>query len=388
LLFGIMNLHSQIFKMDSTKLVTKKKLTLEEVNIVSSYYNQDGNHSGVTGGIGTEKLTDIANTLDIKFAYDNGQGIKRSLGLEFGVDYYTSASSDNIDSRVSSASSADVRVYPSLSYSHINMNTGNTIGGNLSFSSEYDYISIGGGFNYSKASKDGTRELGFKANAFFDTYEKYLPEELRTGGGRKGRAGSEPRRSFDSGLSYSQVLSEKFQFSLLLDIAYQQGLLSTPFHRVYQQDNSLKLETLPGKRLKTPVGIRANYHISDNIIIRSFYRYYQDDWGLKSHTAQLEIPIKINKKLSISPFIRANDQTGMDYFYPYQGTPVGSTYFSSDFDLSTFNSFFYGTGIRLTPFKDLKYLALQSIEFRLGKYDRSDGMNGLLGAVHVQFRGF
>jgi hypothetical protein len=42
-----------------------KKLKLEEVNLVTSYYSQDGNHSAVTGGIGTEKLNDFANLLEL-----------------------------------------------------------------------------------------------------------------------------------------------------------------------------------------------------------------------------------------------------------------------------------------------------------------------------------
>ena len=31
-----------------------RKLKVEEINLVSSYYHQDGNNSAVTGGIGTE----------------------------------------------------------------------------------------------------------------------------------------------------------------------------------------------------------------------------------------------------------------------------------------------------------------------------------------------
>ncbi|MGI9139214.1 MAG: DUF3570 domain-containing protein, partial [Sediminibacterium sp.] len=41
--------YSNIFKA--------KKLKLEEINLVTSYYTHAGNHSAVTGGIGTEKLT-------------------------------------------------------------------------------------------------------------------------------------------------------------------------------------------------------------------------------------------------------------------------------------------------------------------------------------------
>ena len=44
-----------------------KPLKLDEIDLVSSYYTQNGDHSAVTGGIGTEKVTDISNGIDLKF---------------------------------------------------------------------------------------------------------------------------------------------------------------------------------------------------------------------------------------------------------------------------------------------------------------------------------
>ena len=61
---GILSIFSQE-KTDSTTFKSKK-LSLEEINIVSSYYHQDGNNSAITGGIGTEKLSDYANFINIK----------------------------------------------------------------------------------------------------------------------------------------------------------------------------------------------------------------------------------------------------------------------------------------------------------------------------------
>ena len=70
------------------------KLKLDEINLVSSYYQQDGNNSAVTGGVGTEELTDISNTLDIRLVKYGKTGKKHSLDVELGLDHYTSASSD------------------------------------------------------------------------------------------------------------------------------------------------------------------------------------------------------------------------------------------------------------------------------------------------------
>jgi hypothetical protein len=177
--------------------------------------------------------------------------------------------------------------------------------------------------------------------------------------------------------------------SFILDLGYQQGFLSTPYHRVYLSGSSKAVtETLPDTRFKLPIGIRANYYVSNHVILRSLYRFYTDDWGLTAHTLQLEAPLRLNNLISISPFMRLNSQKGMDYFYPYEAAPASSQFYSSDYDLSTFTSTFYGSGIRLTPFTNLKLVALQAVELRLGKYNRSDGLNGLLGAVHIQFRGF
>lgn len=99
------------------KAINEKSRTLsfEEANLVSSYYNQNGNNSAVTGGIGTEKLSDISNSIDVVLVKYDKKGRKNKFSLDVGIDHYTSASSDMIDLKAnSSASHADTRVYPSI----------------------------------------------------------------------------------------------------------------------------------------------------------------------------------------------------------------------------------------------------------------------------------
>src|ERR1700693_379080 len=78
----------------SDSLYKSKKLSVDEVNFVSGYYHQDGNNSAVTGGIGTEKLTDFANTVELKLSKYDSKYRKHDLSFEIGVDHYTSAYSD------------------------------------------------------------------------------------------------------------------------------------------------------------------------------------------------------------------------------------------------------------------------------------------------------
>ncbi len=63
--FMLLHAFSQVTG-DSTDF-KPRKLKLDEVNLVSSYYTQNGDHSSIRGGIGSEKVTDLANGLELKW---------------------------------------------------------------------------------------------------------------------------------------------------------------------------------------------------------------------------------------------------------------------------------------------------------------------------------
>lgn len=263
--FGILGTYAQSrpepAKADSSKYQSRK-LKVDEINLVSAYYHQDGNNSAVTGGIGTEKLSDFANTIDLQMSKFNKRGKKNTFLFELGVDHYTSASSDKIDpNTISSASSADTRIYPSLNWTHSNEETGNSFGFTGSYSTEFDYQSLGAAFNLTRLSKDKNTQFDFKLQAFLDQWTVILPIELRTGNTGRGHEqyDTAPRNSFSTSFSLSQVISQKFQAALILEPSYQKGLLATKYQRNYFTDGSLRAETLPDKRYKLPIGLRMNY---------------------------------------------------------------------------------------------------------------------------------
>ncbi|HEY8658114.1 MAG TPA: hypothetical protein VIL78_03710 [Hanamia sp.] len=147
------SLKAQTTATDSASFISRK-LKVDQINLVSSYYSQNGNNAAVTGGIGSEKLNDIANVIDINLTRYNKHLHKQSLSVELGIDHYTSASSDMIDLKAnSSASHSDFRIYPSINYSIENEDKGTTIGTGLSSSTESDYQSYGANFTFSKKNK-------------------------------------------------------------------------------------------------------------------------------------------------------------------------------------------------------------------------------------------
>ena len=363
-----------------------RKLSFEEMNIVSSYYTQDGNNAAVTGGIGSEHLTDLAFVIDVKFIkYDKKQR-KHSLTTEVGIDHYTSASSDKVDpSTISSASAADNRFYPSVQWSAENETRGRSTGAGLSFSTEYDYFSMGANASFSQKTANRNGEFTGKAQVYLDNVSLIYPIELRSS--IPPGSGSAKRNSYSGTLQWTQIINRQLQLQLVGELVYQEGYLGLPFHRVYFTDNSVHVEQLPDRRLKIPLGMRASYFLGDKLIIRGWYRNYHDDWGIHSNAIQLETSWKLSPFFSVTPFYRFYQQQAADYFAPYQVHTSADIYYTSNYDLSAFVSNFFGTGIRMAPPSGVFHLIhFSSLELRYGHYTKTTGMHANILTLQTAFR--
>lgn len=378
--------YSQTQQTDSTNYKSQK-LKIDEINLVSSYYKQDGENSAVTGGIGTEELTDISNTIDVKLVKYGSTGKKHTLDVEVGVDHYTSASSDRIDlTGNSSASSKDNRFYPSLTYALENEEKGTTFSAGVSSSSEFDYQSFGGNVSYSKKTKDRNGEFTARFQAFFDQVKIIKPVELRTID-EDGGYPSESRNTFAGSLSWAQVINKNFQLMFVGEFVTQSGYLGLPFHRVYFTDGSVNQEKLPDTRMKIPIGVRGSYFLGDNVIIRGYYRYYTDDWGINAHTFDLEVPLKLTSFISVSPFYRFYSQTESKYFDGFERHTAADEFYTSNYDLSQFTANFFGAGIKLTPVNGVFGIKhFNTLEIRYGHYDKSNTMSANIISINLKYK--
>lgn len=390
-LFGN-NMKAQNTETADSSAYKKQKLKIEEVNFISSYYTQDGNNSAVTGGLGTEKLNDFSNNFEIRVSKKDKKNNKHNFGFELGIDTYSSASSDKIDpNTVSSASYQDVRVYPSANYRYENLEKNYILNGGLSFSAEFDYTSMGANAGFTKISKDKNREFSVKGMAFFDTWKVILPIELRNNPSDKEvkQDDLKPRNSYNLGLTLSQVINKNLQVAFLTDIGYQQGLLATKFNRVYFGDlSNVKSEKLPNTRFKLPVGVRANYFLGDRIVLRTYYRYYWDNWGINSHTVSFEPSYKLSAFSSLSLPYRFYTQTAADYFKPIFLHGTADEFYTSDYDLSKFNSNMIGLGYKITDADKgiFRVKSINTLELRYGFYTRNNGLNSHIITLAMKFK--
>ncbi|TGE10488.1 DUF3570 domain-containing protein [Hymenobacter fodinae] len=366
-----------------------------EVNILSSYYQQDGDHGAVQGGRGTQYLTDLTPTIILNVPLDSVTRVSANVG----VDYYASASTDRIDQVLSSPSSHDARYHVDLGYSRQLADKRTIVGVGGGFSKEYDYLSFNLTGSWAHASLDGNRELSVAGQAFFDRATLILPAELHAGGGQEHGSGFDTRQSFNLNVVYSQVLTQRLQLALSTELVAQRGLLSTPFHRVYFRETgealgTAKTERLPRQRYKYPVGLRLNYYATDLVQLRSYYRFYNDNFGISAHTLELETPVKVTPFFVLYPFYRFHTQTAAKYFAPYLQHSVFDEYYTSDYDLAGFSANKLGLGLRYSPVYGIgrfktplggRVAKFKALDLRYAYYRQTTGLTANLISADLSF---
>ncbi|MDP4284366.1 MAG: DUF3570 domain-containing protein [Bacteroidota bacterium] len=380
------------YRDKDTTLYTSRPLKVDEINLVSSYYSQNGDHSPITGGIGTEKVTDLSNGLDVTWIGWDARNRKNTLTAGFGYDHHTSASSAYV-SKTGASRTGGSRVYPSLNWSVENAKKGTGFGLGLYFSKEFNYSSFGLDAEYSKKTKNNGEFTG-KLTGYFDRVKLIYPSEFvqqvtvtaASGGGEsRYKIPTNPRTTGTLSLSFSQVINQRMQGIILVDGVAQNGYLGLPFHRVYFNDGTPNIENLPINRLKLPIGMRLNYFLGDKIILRSYYRYYIDSWGLQAHTASLEVPFKITPFFSVSPFYRYYTQTAVKYFAPYEMHTAADVYYTSNYSLSAFDSQFFGINFRIAPPKGILN-GLSALELRYGHYSQTTKLVSDVISLNLKFK--
>ncbi|KZS38326.1 hypothetical protein AWE51_17365 [Aquimarina aggregata] len=391
---------------NTSEAYKKRVLESTEIDFLTSYYTQDGDNAAVTGGRGTEELTDFTPTVVVSIPLNDDD----VLTIDASVSAYTSASSSNVDPfdgdpnvdaspfiASSGASRNDVLTTVSVNYSHSSDDRNKIWSANAAVANEYDYFSIGFGGSYTMLFNEKNTEFSVKANVFLDTWNAIYPTELRDDNNFI-PFDDESRNSYSLGLGFSQILSKKLQGSLSVDVIRQDGLLSTPFQRVQFADVADRVvqqftlgddvERLPDTRFKIAAGGRLHYYLNEIVAIRTFYRYYTDDWGINSHTANIEVPIKITDKFTLYPSYRFYTQTAADYFAPFNQHLSTQQLYTSDYDLSDFNANQYGFGISYTDifakFHIWKF-GLKNIDFRFRQYERNTGLKASLFSGGVSF---
>jgi hypothetical protein len=340
-----------------------------EVDFLASYYDQDGENSPVTGGMGTEELQSASPVFLIRYESPQKWAWRGSLG----VDNITSASTDNIDlgqDNVSSASRLDNRVFFNASVAK--PLGSQTLGGGLGFSKEYDYTSINGGLNWSMDFNGKNDTLAVSVYHYQDDIELFGIDGVRYG--------EDTRETTDFSVSFSHVFGKGTVGSIEAGLSDASGFLSSPFQEVILADQSIAQERLPDSRERQFLRLSLNHAFNSRLILRSYYRFYDDDFGIQAQSLEMETHFRLFKgsKTWLYPIFRLHMQDGSDYF-GLPGTFTGTeAFYTADRDLSEFDSTKFGIGAKI----DLGASRIKRLQTRLTHYSRN---NDEFEAVNLSF---
>ena len=346
-----------------------------DVDFLFSYYDQDGEHSAVTGGTGTEDQQVLSPVILVSWAVSEDW----SLRADLGVDQVTAASVDAIDAEVSSASRVDQRAFTDLTATH-RLGERSTVSYRFGLSNEYDYQSLSAGIGYTVDLNERNASLAASLRHYEDTVKLYDIDGVNRGDGS--------RRTTDLSASVTQVLGRSTLGSLEVDYTLQTGFLSTPFHEVVLRPpgggEEHVAERLPDSRRRAALGLALDHAFGRGVVQKLNYRFYDDDWGVRAHTIAAEIHFRLPTVTEtwMFPILRYHRQTASDYFGPTGSFTGSEELFTSDWDLAEIATTKYGLGLRgAAPAGRPWWLGLRRYETRFTLFSRDDGLDGMTASL-------
>jgi len=90
--------------------------------------------------------------------------------------------------------------------------------------------------------------------------------------------------------------------------------------------------------------LKTAHHLTEDVV-HIAYHYYQDDWGINSHTIELKYRHHLSAKDYLQPHLRYYTQTAADFYrHSLVDSEVSSLpdYASADYRLAEFNTITYG----------------------------------------------
>ncbi len=248
----------------------------------------------------------------------------------------------------------------------------------VNLSGEHDYFSLGASANYSKDfnNRNTTLNVGLGFNSDTVNPHSGKPTEfapmMAAGTGKNVDGDSETKTITDFMVGITQVFDRKTIVQLNLTLGSVSGYQNDPykivtvvadpitglpvtgadsafFDTAVTGNRPYVYEKRPDSRQKNTLFLKAVHHLDEDVINAS-YRYYSDDWGIKSHTLDLKYRYELDESY-LQPHVRYYSQTAAD-FYTHNlvlGADVNATtgevlvdYASHDYRLAESNTITLG----------------------------------------------
>ena len=195
---------------------------------------------------------------------------------------------------------------------------------------EHDYTSRTVSAALSQDLFQRNTTFGLRFGRSFDRYSpaaRFIPSSADAGWNFLGNG----RRLTDNlAASFTQGITTTTVGSLIVGYNYDRGYLSRPYY-VYEIDNVYYHENLPPRRRSMTVAAQINQYapVAGGASVHLKYRYYTDSWELASHTASVELLLRLGDRWIINPSYRFYQQSDAFFYKDVYTAPP--EYLTTDF---------------------------------------------------------
>ena len=162
----------------------------------------------------------------------------------------------------------------------------------------------------------------------------------------------------DGIIGFTQVINRRTLMQFNYSLGLSSGYLTDPYKIISMIDGTTgetvdyRTELRPDSRLRQSLYWKTVLHLPHDVIHLS-YRYYWDDWGIRSNTVDLHYHFVLSDDFYLEPQFRYYNQSAADFYHHslVNGATLPS-YASADYRLAKMTSMTYGLKLAKAVGKD------------------------------------
>jgi uncharacterized protein DUF3570 len=131
-------------------------------------------------------------------------------------------------------------------------------------------------------------------------------------------SGSNPKHVTSGMVGLSRILTRRWMVAVNASRTRERGYLTEPYKVLSIVDaNGYPVSQLPekrpGERIRSDVLANSVYHLARDVLYTS-YRYYWDDWHIRSHTVDVKLRHELDDGAFVQPHVRLYTQSAAGFF--------------------------------------------------------------------------
>ena len=216
-----------------------------------------------------------------------------------------------------------------------------TIAPSIGYSTEEDYKAISGGVEIEYEFPNKATSLRGGIAVSFDEVDPEQEAGIV-------RVSNEDKENYAIFGGVTQVINKYTILQTTLGISYFDGFLSDPYKQVFLPGGNLP-DSRPSDRTQYTFAARLRRY--SELFAAAFhvdYRFYYDDWDVRSHTLDLGLHKVTESGWAFDTSLRYYSQTQADFYEPFYTAPRADGEYSSDYRLSPYGSISLRLGLSET----------------------------------------